>query len=68
MIPATPPPSQFWHEEEQCFYTDAMLSAFVTQGQLVGHEETVLHYFVPLYSHQTRCSIEIFLIDSADAR
>ena len=66
--PYTPgAPGKFWHEEEQSFFSDSLFSVFSRQGQLISHDETVLHYFVPLYSYQTSCSMELFLVDNPKA-
>eukprot|EP00983_Pelagomonas_calceolata_P042317 1138450-Pelagomonas_calceolata.AAC.1 len=61
-------PGKFWHDQEACFYTDAIFSHFVLRDQLIERDEGIDHYYIPLYPDQTKAEIELFATTSKDAK
>ncbi|KAL6759044.1 hypothetical protein V8C86DRAFT_3025159 [Haematococcus lacustris] len=57
-------PGQFWHNEESAFYSNSVFQVFVLKNQKVERDEEVMHYFIPLYAHQTQATIPLYATDN----
>ena len=60
--------NRFWHEEQNTFYANNVMTAFVKQGQLIETDEVVTQCFFPLYAHQDSTEMKIYLVDGKPVR